>query len=225
MNTNNYAARVAGLMFLTLIAVRLISIGIFDFNVLPENLSDTLISIANNPTWIYISFFFLLIGHLGAIVLAVTLYLTLKSYDKNLALLAMSFRFAEAVISLAGDGKLLDLIDVSKAYAKAQPSDSAHFLNTAELLFISFVNAEIGGIGAITFAVGSFWFSYLFFRSRYVPIFISILGMIASLLVVIAIFVGITTVGFGNIIMLIWMILMVSELSYGFWLSVKGVQN
>ena len=223
MNSNNYAPKVAGIMFIVLIITHMLSTVFFDPTTIPQNISDTLISLSKNPTNGYISFFLLLTSNLGAVVLAVMLYVVLKLYDKNLALLAMSFRLAEAMIGIFSKTSMLALFALSKDYVNSEASDPTFFHILAEFLYSASNYAVV--IAAISFSVGSFIFNFLFYKSRFVPRFISVFGMIASILVLFGMILQITTVGYGSVILYIWITMMISELMYGFWLPIKGIKN
>lgn len=221
MNTNNYAPKVVGIMFVVLIVTHMASVYFFDPYAMPRDIAALMRDLSNNPANGYISFFLLLTSHLGAIVLAVMLYIVLSAYDRSLALLAMAFRLTEAVIGTYGNTNMLTLFSLSDRARDAADLTMYHF--SAQLLYSASYSSFV--IAAIAFAIGSFIFSYLFFKSRFVPRFISIFGMAASILVLLGMILDITTVGNGSVILGIWLIMMVSELMYGFWLPIKGIRE
>lgn len=220
MNSKSNAPKVAGITFILLIVMHMASMFFFDPYANPKDIAAVLRDLSNDPTNGYISFFLLLTSHLGAIVLAVMLYIVLSAYDKSLALLAMAFRLAEAVIGTYGNTNMLTLFTMSKGAQEATDLTMHHF--SAQVLFSASYSSFV--IGAISFGIGSLIFNYLFFKSRFVPRFISVFGMVASLLVLFGMILDITTVGNGSIILAIWLIMMVSELMYGFWLPLKGIK-
>jgi len=91
------------------------------------------------------------------------------------------------------------------------------------------IEAIPGKDGAIFFAVGSTIFSWLLLRGRMIPAAIAWLGVVASAVVVLILPLqraGVVTVG-GNwasgATWLVWLPLLVFELSIAFWFIVKGV--
>lgn len=206
-----------------LIVTHMLSMAFFDPYTIPKNMAETLSGLSKNLTNGYLSFFLLLTSHLGAVVLAVMLYVVLSVYDKTLALLAMSFRLAEAIIGIYSNTNMLRLFSLSKNYANPDVANPALFHTLAEFLYSASSSAFV--IGAISFSIGSFIFNYLFYRSRFVPRFISVFGMFASILVLFGMILDITTTGYGSVILYIWITMMISELMYGFWLPLKGIKN
>ena len=80
---------------------------------------------------------------------------------------------------------------------------------------------EGSGISAMFFAVGSTLFCYLLLRGRMIPVAMAWLGVVASLVVVVALPLELAGVMKDN--WFLWMPLLVFELSFAFWLLFKGV--
>ena len=80
-----------------------------------------------------------------------------------------------------------------------------------------------GLISGTCFAVGSTLFSYLFLRARSIPVSLAWLGLVASVLLVVAL--PLQLAGFieGAAINFVWIPMLVFEVPLGLWLLVKGV--
>jgi hypothetical protein len=81
--------------------------------------------------------------------------------------------------------------------------------------------AWTGNIGAICFVMASTLFSYLFLRARSIPVPLAWLGLLASVLLLVALPLGL--VGFINVTFLMWMPMLVFEVAFALWLIIKGV--
>jgi Domain of unknown function (DUF4386) len=91
------------------------------------------------------------------------------------------------------------------------------------------VEAIPGNAGAVFFAVGSTLFSWLFLRGRLIPIALAWLGVLASVALVVILHLqraGLFGAGvdwFSSVTWLIWLPMLVFEVTLAAWLIVKGV--
>jgi len=77
-------------------------------------------------------------------------------------------------------------------------------------------------VTATFFAVGSTLFSYLFLRGRMIPVALAWLGVLASVLLLVAL--PLELVGVIKVPFLMWMPMLVFELTLALWLLIKGVK-
>lgn len=140
-----------------------------------------------------------LLGSVEVVFLAMGLYVALKSVNSDLALLALFFRIIEA----SGAFLMVNAFDAGPH----EPVASASGTN----------------IAAIFFSVGSTIFFYLFWKSKYIPRFLSILGLLASVMVT---FVSTGALVWSNCAKTLqagWLPIALAELLVGLWLLFKGV--
>lgn len=159
------------------------------------------------------------------VVLIAALYTVLKPVDRNLALLAALWRVVEtAVLVVAALNDLEALRILSAAdYLRAFDTGQLHAL----------ARLALGGHGAdynvgLMFAgLGSTVFCYLWFKSKYIPTWLALLGVFASALLAVCAFgfivfpelaKTVTVAYFGGPIF-------VFELTMGFWLLLTGLRN
>ena len=78
-------------------------------------------------------------------------------------------------------------------------------------------------ISATCFAVGSLLYSYLFLRARSIPVPLAWLGVVASVLLVVAL--PLQLAGFlqGPVTDFIWLPMLAFEVPLALWLLIKGV--
>jgi hypothetical protein len=155
----------------------------------------------------------MLAGSILTIPLALGLYYALRPVQNVLALSALGFRLAEAVLgtisTLAGfagvraelarldlGGKLLDL---------ARWDNGTNF-------------------AAFVFTIGSTILFYLFLKSEYIPRILAWLGLFASVLAFSACLTHLLRPAFPAMTMYAWLPMLLAETSTGLWLVIKSVK-
>ncbi len=219
MGSNRYAARLAGGMFLLVIAAVLVSSMFQGGGISPsDDIAGTLRSIADNAVGFRLSIVSLAIASIGTLVLASMLYALTKRRDENLAILALACRAVEAALYAIGILSVLILLSLSDEPTAGEQELGAVVVDVASLST---------NVGAIFFAVGSTVFAYLLLRARSVPVPFAALGVVASLILVIGVpletAAGRTTADGASIIL--WLPMFVFEIATGVWLLVKGVRT
>ena len=163
-----------------------------------------------------------LIAFASVVILIVALYILLKPVNKNLALLALAWRLVEtAVLGIIALNSFIVLLLLSG-------DDYLTVFETDQLqaLVMLFLKAHGTGyiIGLIFFSLGSTVFSYLLFKSNYVPRILAGWGIFSSLVVLIGTFAIILYPNYAAIIVPgYFMPITVFEVILGFWLLFKGV--
>jgi predicted aconitase with swiveling domain len=192
--------------------------------IIPGNISATAISIASHESLYRISVLGELAMYASVIVLAVALYVILKTVNKNLALLALSFRLAEAIVSVAA--VFASLIVLEFLGTTASMFGTEH----SQALIQTFLDAHTVGarVGLLFTGLGSIIFYYLFSKSIYIPKVFSILGIAAYLLLLTATAVDLLTPRSTSRSLLISAIefapAVLFETAMGLWFLVKRVK-
>lgn len=220
--TRTTNARLAGFMFLFYIAIGITSMVLFRHATgRAEGTAATLASLAQHATTVRLTALLTLLTFFVAVVLAVTLYALTRDQDPDLAVLALCCRATEGVIAATSAVRTLGLLSVATASTAAAAPDAAAVQALGALLL------QQGGSGtliaATCFAVGSTLFSYLFLRARSIPVPLAWLGVLASLLLVVAL--ALRLAGFlrGPVTYYVWIPMAVFEVTLGLWLLIKGV--
>src|SRR5438045_2981617 len=99
--TRTTNARIAGFAYLFYIAVAFPSMVLFDRATSGEGMAAKLGTMAQRATDVRIAAILCLLGCFSALVLAVTLYAITREQDRDLAMLALTCRVAEAVTGAA----------------------------------------------------------------------------------------------------------------------------
>ena len=135
-------------------------------------------------TWCKCAYRRVLAAHgFNALVLAVALYAVTREQHPDLAVLALSCRVGEGVLSAIPTLATLGLLWLATTAAAAPFQDAAAANGLGALLL------KVRGWGlllsALLFAVGSALYSYLFLRARTIPVALAWLGIFASVLLMV----------------------------------------
>ena len=187
MNSGKNIPRLLGVVFLVVLVLtgsEFWSVSIFGTG----SVSDSLASISNNLTQLRISILLGILQSAGVAVLAVLLFVVLQKQHKIIALVALGWWLLEAMTDVIRQMTIYALIPLTLEYTKAGAPDSSHFQTLATLLFdvgswVYDVHLWLVGLGGIL------WY-YLFYRSKYIPRFLSIWGIVGVSLVLIAGIIG-----------------------------------
>ena len=215
--TRKTNARLAGFTFLFYIAVALPSMVLFGRATSGEGIAAKFASIAQHATDMRVAVVLSLLGCFSALVLAVTLYAITREVDADLAMLALTCRVAEGVISGISIPETLGLLWLATATGVNAPDPGAAHALGAYLL-----KGDMA-VTATFFAVGSTLFSYLFLRGRMIPVALAWLGVLASVLLVVGLPLQIAGVLRGSITQLMYLPMLAFEIPLGLWLLIKGV--
>ncbi len=161
------AARLAGLMYLLTIATWLFAFYVRSGLIVRGNAPETVNNIVTHERLFRISIVSDLVTFAGVVVLTVALWVLLKPVNRNIALLAAFWRLVESSI--------LCVITLS-SFLVLSLSSGAEYLNAIEadqLQAFAMLAIVVHGtgyiVGAIFLGLGSAGFSYLLFTSHYVP--------------------------------------------------------
>ena len=214
-------ARVAGLAYIVVILLGIFSVSYIDsYIIVPGNDASTLNNIITNEFRFRIGVVSEIVMYVLVVLLSLTLYVVLKSVDKNLALLALLMRLGEAIIGgsvvvLSGFVPLLLL--------KHEAAFEAQQLQSLVGLFLDVRNVGLDVV-LIFIGTGGTLFLYLFFKSKYIPRILSIWGMFTYLsMLILAITSMLVTDLSETIKMAFFAPGGLFEIVIGLWLLTKGV--
>jgi hypothetical protein len=215
--TRSTNARVAGFAFLFYIAVGIASMVLLGRGTSGEGIAAKLAGMAPHAWDVRISVLLDLLGCFSALVLAVTLYAITRDQDHDLALLAMTCRIGEGLLSAAGIPKELGLLWLATATGAEAPDPAP------ATVLAAYLSRSSVALTATFFAVGSALFAYLLLRGRMIPIVLAWIGIVASVLLVVAL--PLELVGFvgGPLTSLVWLPMLAFEVPLAVWLLIKGV--
>ena len=217
----NYA-KASGLFFLLAIVAGVL--GVVSLKGL-DTLDTDLTVFSANETRNLLGALLILIMGFNCLIIAIPLYPVLKKYNEPMALSAVAFRIIETTTHVIVVLCYIGFLTLSKDFVDAgAPVDSFHHVLNSVIYNVYEANGEIGGM---FFNLGFLMYAILFYKSKLIPRWLSIIGLIGS------------SVGFLNQILTFFKIYsadfflaaipelptIVFELIIGFWLIFKGFDS
>lgn len=227
MNTTNIEtslavyARLAGLTYVLIILVGIFSVSYIDSNlVVSGDDAATVSNIMANELRFRICILSEIFMFVLVILLSLSLYVILKTVDKNLALLALLWRFGEAIVgcAVAVLSGTIPLLLLRREYAL----DEGH-LQSLVGLFLAVRGAGLDVV-LIFVGVGGTLFCYLFFKSKFIPRVLAAWGMLTYFSMFFLAFTSILVPGIQESTKMIFYAPGgLFEIVIGLWLLVKGI--
>ena len=181
---------------------------------------DALTKIAANQSQLALGALLVLIMGLALAMIPVVMYPIFKKYNEVLALGTVVFRGAlETVAYMASAATWLVLLELSREHAAA--SAGAPHVQTLSGLLVATQGSVASWFISIAFSLGSLMFYYLFYRSRLVPRWLSVWGLVGAALYLAAPLLDMFGHGFG----VLMAPLAVAEIVLAVWLIVKGLAS
>ena len=214
-------ARVAGLAYLITIMLGIFSVNFVESNlIVPGNNAETVKNILANGFLFRIGIATEILMYVLVILLSFSLYVVLKTVNKNLALLALLWRLAEAIIGGATtviSGLIPLLLLNSKTGFESEQLHS---------LIGMFLNVRGMGLDVVLIFIGmgGTVFCYLFYRSKYVPKILAIWGMLTYITMLIISFTSILVPNLPEVTKIVFYAPGgIFEIVFGLWLLIKGI--
>ncbi|PZR74088.1 MAG: DUF4386 domain-containing protein [Chthoniobacterales bacterium] len=218
--TRTTNARIAGFTYLAYIAIGIAGMVLFNQATSAEGIAAKLAGIAQHTTNVGATIVLTLLTCFAALVLGVTLYRITREQDPDLAMLALTCRVGEGVLSGIFVLATLGLLWLGTAVGENAPNTQSVHALAAFLFKAQGWNTLIG---ATFFAVGSMLFSWLLLRGRMIPVALAWLGVVASVLLVVGLPLQLAEFLHGAVTQLMWIPMAAFELIVALWLLIKGV--
>ncbi len=177
MNTNRRAARIVGALFITATVAGFASAAFLGpILEAPDDLAKVS---ANENQLLMGALMIFIMGAAGASI-AIAMYPILRKHNIGIALGSVGFRIIEGALFMVGAIYLLLLVALSQEFAKAGAPDASYY-QTSGVLMVGGLNFSLLA-GGLAFSVGALLYYYLFYRSRLIPRWLSIWGLIGVIL-------------------------------------------
>ncbi len=175
MNSQRKSAVLTGLLFIAATSSALVGDGILGSRL---NAPDYLTAISVDHSRLILSVIFKFIAAATSAGIAMSLYPVLRSRGEGLALGAVCFRLVEGVFYIIAALSLLALLPMSQEYAKAGAALAPQFQIAASVV------KEVGlwsgfTLGVLAFCLGASMYYFVLLRSRLVPRWLSLWGLVA----------------------------------------------
>lgn len=178
MNATKDRSRILGVAFLIQSIVPIIANAVILGPLIKtDDVRQTMANLAGHPTQLRIGVFAELITALGIIFLGVVLYQALRKENRIMALTGLSFYILEGVLVIASRSNDLFLLEMSRDFTAAgQPA----YLITMAGTLISSMNFNYS-VAMLAFSAGAPLFYFLLYRSRLVPRWMSMWGLVTAI--------------------------------------------
>ena len=157
-------------------------------------------------------------------LIAIFAFPVLKRYSLPLAISYIFFRSFEAVLFVLVDINKLALIPISKAYLHSTPAETPFYKNLGDFM----IDWNLWGWGfyVLIFGIGALILYSVLYRSRLLPRWISIFGLVTAALITASVVFSMFEVSFnlpdGMYELILVMPIAVQEMVMAVWLIVKG---
>ncbi|HPL53137.1 MAG TPA: DUF4386 domain-containing protein [Bacillota bacterium] len=209
------SARIVGILFILGTVSGLLSLNMVSI----LNAPDYMVKFSENKTSVVFGVLSVLTMGISLSMMSVVLYPVIKKYNEALALGAVIFRGALELASYLGiAASWLMLLLLSKRYVlEGSPVASEYLLMGDTLKDLAFVSGSMG-LGAIVFSIGAIIIYYVFLKTRLLPVWLSVWGLIGAVLYISTPILMM----FGLNLEFLQYILGVQEMVMAVWLIVKG---
>ncbi len=180
--TDRTTARVVGVLFIVATVAFTLAVVILQ-PVLGA--PDYLASASLSGTRVGTGVLFELINHIAVVGIAVAIYPVLKRFSKRLALGYVAARSIEATLFAVGTMYLLALVTVSREFVAAGSPPASHFQALGSML-LSGHDWDNAAMAFIAFGAGTIVLNYALYRTRLVPRWLSVWGLVSAALIVAA---------------------------------------
>lgn len=214
-------ARTAGVTFLLYIATTVADTFLFARVSRGTDMAARLASIAQHIAGMQFVIALSILKILYALILAVTLYALTRDVDRELALLAFACRVVEGVLNAVPATVRFGLLSIAVTSTGAAATDATSQQAQAALLL--HFSGWSGSVNGTIFAVGSTLFAYLFLRGRIIPAPLAWLGIAGSLLILPLFILAGLRLASPTLAWVISIPILLFEVTFAFWLIVKGV--
>ncbi len=219
MDSNKKTARIVGILFI--IATLAGLLGVIFLGSL--NAPDYLVNVSANGNQIILGAVLMLIMAAAIASIPVMISPIIKKYNGALALGYISFRIIEAVTIIIGAIGMLLLLTLSKQFIAAGAPDASYF-QTLGTLLQTLVNNWNSLISTIFFSISALILNYILYRSRLIPRWLAIWGLVGAILHIVGGLLGMFEVvaessTFGMVFVIP---IALEEMVFAVWLIVKG---
>lgn len=227
MQKNENTAKLLGLAYLIQFIASFLSTPIFDTALGSGTTSDKLTNLSNNTLLLHTSIVVQLITCFGIAVMTVLLYVVLEKENKPMALLALSFWLTNVIFLAISSVGAYALAPLSADFVLAGSPDPSYFLTLANI-FLGFKEFAFN-IHMLFFVMGGILWYYLFYRSKKIPKYLALWGLIFIALMLIDLTLAFFGFGMDTALRMITFLPYIPYIPFegvmGVWFIVKGLAD
>lgn len=219
MDRNRSFAVAAGVAFIVATVAHLIGVALTGPILQGQ---DYLTKISVNQERVILGALLQSIGALACPAIAIALYPVLRKHGEGLALGSVGFRTIEGALQLLIAICILLLVSVSRAWVGAGAAAASTYEVAGSMVVAT--RAWLGPVSLLAFGLGAIMYYWVFYRSRLVPRWLSVWGLVAiPLLTVSALLVMFGVIdNLSTTQVVLALPLAVQEMVLAVWLITKG---
>jgi hypothetical protein len=217
------AARIVGFLYLFTNATAIVAFIARDKVIVLRNATQTAANLVASEGLFRFGIGTEIVTVIGVIILVWGLFVILKSVDRDVAWLATFFRLAENFFLAFVTIQELTALAVLKAAGMAQGFNPQQLHGLSYSFLSVYINAF--NIGFVFLGIGSAVFSYLWWKSGYIPRLLAGWGIFASLLIAVVSLAIIFVPSLAKLGLIHMMPMGLYEIGLGFWLLIRGIRQ
>ena len=221
MNIDINTVRLLGAAQLIVFVASIFSESLLTAVVGSGSISNVLVNISNNVTVMRISNLLALVDSVGIVVLGALFYIVFNKQYESIAVVAVEFFLAEAIILAVSKLGSFALIPLGQEFVAAGAPEPSYFQALGAFLYHS-VDRQGYQLHNLFFCLGGILWYYLFLKSGYIPQALSLWGLVAVSLLLIPVLLQLYDRDFSHPVMAVGLLYLPFELFLGIWLIVKG---
>jgi hypothetical protein len=219
MNTNNKTARIVGALFLFSNVTFIVGAFVFVEPILSA--ADYLTLASANRAKVVLGVLLELMNGVAYLGIAVLMFPILKQRFQSMALGYVGFRIIEFVMQTLSDISPLSLLTLSEEFVRAGAPEASSFQTVGTLLLAERYWAF--QMVSITLGLGALLLYAMLYRSRLIPRFISVWGLIGAATVLTTTMLDIFALSVSPAIgLVLGLPMLLNELFLGVWLIARG---
>jgi hypothetical protein len=218
-NQDKNAAKIAGILFIIATAASILSLPFLKF----INSPNYLVDISANANQFLIGVFLSFVAAFACASIAISLYPILRKHNEGLALGAVGFRLIESVFYIVGAIGLLILLTLSQEFVKSGVSSLSYFNSLGVLILAGYhLASNVGSV--LAFCIGASLYYLIFYKTRLVPKWLSLWGLVGTSLLIVAILMVMFQIiePFSTPQIILALPIAFQEMVLAVWLIVKG---
>jgi hypothetical protein len=215
------SARIIGVLFIIATAAPILTapfLGFLGGAIIGEPVPDYLVTLSTNENQVITGMYIELIWALSVVCIPIVLFPILKKHNELLAQLFYSFRFMEALSTIGHSLIILSLLSLSHEFIAAGAPDASYFQVLGSLLLE--VREWVFNIGSgLIWSLSALVLNYILYRSKLVPGWLSVWGLLGGILSFVAYFLGFFSVHLSE-----WLFapIALQEMVFAVWLIAIG---
>jgi len=221
MNSYRKTAIIVGVLFIIALVLDIIGRGIYEPIL---NAPDFLVNAYPNKIQLIIGIILEFICAPAIILIPIMLFPIFKKYNESIALGYIGFRLLEGIFFIFMVINSLSLISLSQEYLNSGAGNTSYFQILGNSIQVE--NYWTTLIYIILFTLGALMVYYLLYKSKLIPRFISVWGLIAAALLLIGALLGMLgLIPLSKVMNFFGPPIALNEITLSVWLIAKGFNS